>query len=117
MFLSLAAFKVQGQATIKTDLLDYPPGSTAIITGTGFQQGETVTMQETHTVGDSLGTDPQYHQPFTAIADGSGNISSSWYVPNDGDAAGATFILKARGAARVYMQNGFLRMVSKVWMQ
>lgn len=97
LFLSLAAFKVQGQATIQTDLLDYPPGSTAIITGTGFQPGETVTLQVLHTVGDSLGTDPQYHQPFTAIADGSGNITSTWWVPNDADALGATFKLKANG--------------------
>ena len=29
-------------ATIATDKLDYPPGSTAIITGSGFQPGETV---------------------------------------------------------------------------
>jgi hypothetical protein len=99
LFLTLCAFKAQGQATIKTDLLDYPPGSTAIITGTGFQPGETVTMQVVHVDGDSLGTDPSYHQPFTAIADGSGNISSSWFVPNDGDALGANFKLSAEGGS------------------
>ncbi|CAN5255421.1 hypothetical protein BH11BAC5_BH11BAC5_20270 [soil metagenome] len=97
LFLTLGAFKSQGQATIKTDLLDYPPGSTAIITGTGFQPGETVTLQVLHVDGDSLGTDSQYHQPFTTIADGSGNISSSWWVPDDGDALGATFKLTANG--------------------
>jgi uncharacterized Zn-binding protein involved in type VI secretion len=97
LFLSLAAFKVQGQATIKTDLLDYPPGSTAIITGTGFQPGETVTLQVVHVDGDSLGTDEQYHQPFTTIADGSGNVSTAWWVPDDGDALGASFKLTANG--------------------
>ena len=97
LFLSLPAFKVQGQATIQTDLLDYPPGSTAIITGSGFQPGETVTLQVVHVDGDSLGTDPQYHQPFTTVADASGNISSSWWVPNDGDALGANFRLEVTG--------------------
>ena len=95
LFLSLPAFKVQGQATIQTDLLDYPPGSTAIITGTGFQPGEIVTLQVVHVDGDSLGTDPQYHQPFTAVADDSGNVASTWFVPNDGDALGANFKLTA----------------------
>ena len=99
LFFSLGAFNAQGQATptIKTDLLDYPPGSTAIITGTGFQPNETVTLQVLHVDGDSLGTDPQYHQPFTAIADGDGNVSSTWFVPNDGDALGANFKLTADG--------------------
>ncbi|MEO5651110.1 MAG: MBG domain-containing protein, partial [Ginsengibacter sp.] len=86
-------------ATITTDLLDYPPGSTAIINGTGFQPGETVTLQVVHTDGDSLGTDPQYHQPFTAIANVNGNVSSSWFVPNDGDALGATLLLTADGVS------------------
>ena len=86
-----------GQATVTTDRLDYPPGDTAIITGTGFQPGETVTLQVLHAVGDSLGTDPQYHQPFTAIADSVGNIYATWWVPNNGDALGALFKLTADG--------------------
>ena len=32
-------------ATVTTDKPDYPPGSTAIITGTGFQPGEIVQCQ------------------------------------------------------------------------
>ncbi|MDN3656661.1 hypothetical protein QWZ08_13535, partial [Ferruginibacter paludis] len=99
LFLTLGAFKAQGQATIKTDLLDYPPGSTAIITGTGFQPGETVTLQVIHVGDDPLGTDAAYHQPFTTVADNSGNVSSSWDVPTDGDALGATFLLTADGGS------------------
>ncbi len=98
MFLANVAF---GQATVLTDLLDYPPGSTAIITGSGFLAGETVTLLVEH-VGDApLGTDEQYHQPWTVIADADGNISTSWYVPTveEGDAFGATFLLTADGAA------------------
>jgi hypothetical protein len=97
LFLTLGAFKAQGQATIKTDLLDYPPGSTAIITGTGFQAGETVTLQVVHVGEDPSGTDAQYHQPWTVIAGDNGNVAATWWVPDDGDALGATFNLTAVG--------------------
>jgi hypothetical protein len=99
LFLTLGAFKAQGQATIKTDLLDYPPGPTAIITGTGFQAGETVTLQVLHdpTGGDDA-TDPS-HQPWTVVADGSGNVSSTWTVPSDADELGATLKLTAIGGS------------------
>ncbi|SHN19951.1 beta strand repeat-containing protein, partial [Flavobacterium xinjiangense] len=88
-----------GQATVSTDLLDYPPGSTAMITGSGFQDGEYVELHVHHADGDPLGTDPQYHQPFYATADASGNFTTSWYVPTEaeGDAAGATLNLEAHG--------------------
>ena len=90
---------VSQTATIKTDQLDYPPGSTAIITGTGWQPGETVTLQVLHEGDDGFGTDEQYHQPFTTIADASGNVSSTWWVPDDGDALGATLVLTAVGGS------------------
>jgi hypothetical protein len=97
----LLAFTVSSytysQATIKTDLLDYSPGSTASITGTGWLPGETVTLQVLHEGDDGYGTDEQYHQPFTTIADANGNVSSSWWVPDDGDALGATLVLSAVG--------------------
>ncbi|TRX03182.1 T9SS type A sorting domain-containing protein [Flavobacterium gawalongense] len=88
-----------GQATVSTDLLDYPPGSTAIITGSGFQAGEYVELHVHHADGDPLGSDPQYHEPFYATADVSGNFTTSWYVPleSEGDAFGATFNLEAHG--------------------
>ena len=95
----LLANGASAQATVKTDLLDYPPGATAILTGTGWQPGETVTLQVLHVDGNPLGADPQYHQPFTTVADASGNITSSWLVPNDGDALGAHFKLTADGVS------------------
>src|SRR6185312_12643835 len=84
-------------ATIKTDQLDYPPGSTAIITGKGFQPNETVTLQVLHdpTGGDDA-TSPA-HQPWTVVADASGNVSSTWIVPADEDELGATLLLSAVG--------------------
>src|SRR5258706_3919530 len=104
LLLSLTVFTfsslpnlANGQATISTDLLDYPPGSTAIITGSGFQPGETVTLQVLHepTGGDDA-TDPS-HQPWTVVADADGNVSSTWLVPSDADELGATLKLTAVG--------------------
>lgn len=96
LFFTGVAF---GQATVSTDLLDYPPGATAIITGSGFQAGETVTLLVVHTGDNPLGTDEEYHQPWTVLADGSGNIETSYYIPTveEGDALGATFLLTADG--------------------
>src|SRR5258706_13388156 len=84
-------------ATISTDQADYAPGSTAIITGTGFQAGETVTLQVLHypTCCDDA-TDPS-HLPWTVVADGSGNVNSTWLVPGDADELGATLQLTAVG--------------------
>lgn len=96
-FSSLNVFSQS--ATIATDALDYPPGSTAIITGSGFQPGETVTLQVLHyptCCDDSTSPD---HQPYTTIADANGNVSSSWYVPSDQDELGATLQLTAVGAS------------------
>ena len=85
--------------TVTTDLLDYSPGSTAIITGAGFQAGETVTLLVEHVGEEPVGTDPQYHQPWTVVADSLGSFTSSWYVPTvaQGDALGATLLLTADG--------------------
>src|SRR5262245_23123429 len=44
-FLSSFAF---GQATVATDSADYQPGSTVLITGSGFEPGETVQLQVIH---------------------------------------------------------------------
>jgi len=96
--ITLTSVNVFSQsATIATDQPDYAPGSTAIITGSGFTPGETVTLQVLHdpTGGDDA-TDPS-HQPFTTVADANGNVSSSWYVPSDADELGATLKLTAVG--------------------
>ncbi|MGN6296327.1 MAG: T9SS type A sorting domain-containing protein [Ginsengibacter sp.] len=86
-------------ATIKTDQSDYPPGSTVIITGTGWQPGETVTLQVLHEGETGDNEISGAHAPFTAIADGSGNISSTWTVPYDEDELGATLLLTAVGGS------------------
>ena len=93
LFFSSAAF---GQA-VSTDLDDYPPGATAIITGTGFQPGEIVELHVEHADGEPLGIDPQYHEPWTVTTNSIGEFTTSWFVPSDGDALGATFLLSAHG--------------------
>ncbi|RNI36963.1 hypothetical protein EFY79_09410, partial [Hanamia caeni] len=84
-------------ATINTDQLDYPPGSTVIITGTGWQPGETVTLQVLHEGETGDNAISGAHAPFTAVADASGNVSSTWVVPLDEDELGATLLLTADG--------------------
>ena len=99
-FIALFFLGFVSAQKVTTDKLDYPPGSTAIITGTGFQAGETITLLVEHVGGEPVGTDPQYHQPWTIVADSLGNIGSSWYVPTvaEGDALGATLLLTADGS-------------------
>ncbi|SEG48301.1 beta strand repeat-containing protein, partial [Flavobacterium urumqiense] len=106
LFFASVAF---GQATVSTDLLDYRPGSTAIITGSGFQAGETVILLVEHVGEEPAGTDPQYHQPWTVVADSIGNIQTSWYVPTveEGDALGATFLLTADSQSGAHAQWTF----------
>jgi hypothetical protein len=84
---------------VQKDLLDYPPGSTAIITGSLFQAGEVVELHVHHIDGDPLETDPEYHEPWTVAADSAGNLITSSYVPTEeeGVAFGATFFLEAHG--------------------
>ena len=86
-------------ATIATDALDYPPGSTAIITGAGFQPGETVTLQVLHYPTCCDDSTSASHQPWRVVADASGNVSSSWLVPGDQDELGATLQLTAVGTS------------------
>src|SRR5439155_6217953 len=65
LFFVSSAFS---QATVTTDALDYPPGATAIITGTGFQPGEQVKLQVLHNptcCDDSTSLD---HQPWYVTA-------------------------------------------------
>ena len=103
--------------TVSTDLDDYAPGATAIITADGLDDGASVTLEVDHvsgpgddgvfgTVDDEvvqLGGDG--HEPWT-VTDGSeadldglanGTVVTEWYV-NPDDSAGETFLLSARDA-------------------
>jgi hypothetical protein len=77
-------------ATIKTDKDDYPPGQRALITGSGWEPNEEVTLlfQE----------DPAVHEDYvlTVRADGDGNISHDQWAPEAHD-ANVRFYLMATG--------------------
>src|SRR5258708_4900499 len=79
-------------ATVTTDKADYAPGSTVQISGAGFQAGETVTLQVTHTDGTAEGG--MGHEPWIVTALDDGSFTSSWYV-NPDDSVGSSFLLTA----------------------
>ncbi|EJM91826.1 hypothetical protein PMI34_02364, partial [Pseudomonas sp. GM74] len=103
--------------TVTTNLEDYAPGSTAIITASGFAAGSTVTLEVDHAIGagadgvwgtpdDVLDTNTGAgHGPWSVTDGGAGDldgqvngsVTTSWYV-NPDDSAGATFLLTAAAA-------------------
>lgn len=80
-------------AEVTTDKLDYAPGETALITGTGFAPREAVECQVVHSDGLDTGNG---HDPWSVRTDANGDFSATWYVDPD-DSAWATFILTAIG--------------------
>jgi Ca2+-binding RTX toxin-like protein len=81
-------------ATVSTDRPDYAPGSTAVIGGSGFAAGETVTLQVLHIDGRP-NTDAS-HTPWTVTADASGNFQTTWTV-DDVDAVQSKLEVTAVG--------------------
>ena len=65
--------------TVATDKLDYSPGETVMITGTGFQSGEQVVLSIIHINIDEY-FPVHFHDAWTVTADSIGNFSSTWYV-------------------------------------
>src|SRR6266436_8284192 len=81
-------------ATVTTDRSDYPLGSTAIITGSGFASGESVQVQAVHADG-RVDTDAD-HNPWQVIADTNGNFTTSWCVC-EADDLDSTLVVTAIG--------------------
>jgi hypothetical protein len=65
---STASTEIYGYATISTDAIEYIPGQTVILTGTGWQQGETVVLKFHRT--DGAVPD----RTFNVVASLTGNI-------------------------------------------
>ncbi|MBY0478720.1 MAG: immunoglobulin domain-containing protein, partial [Chitinophagaceae bacterium] len=85
---------VAGQATLVTDQPDYMPGTTATLTGAGFQAGESIRMQVVHADGTpATGTD---HDPWFVNADADGNFTTTWHVCED-DCLGSQLLATADG--------------------
>src|SRR5262245_31833489 len=77
-------------ATVSTNKPDYVPGEVVVITGTGWQPGETVSLL--------LEEEPANYHPLTlsAVADESGNLRNDDFIVREHD-LGATFTLTATG--------------------
>jgi trimeric autotransporter adhesin len=80
--------------SVNTDLLDYAPGATARVCGSGFRPGETVQLQVLHT--DGTPNTGQGHDPWPVVADTRGDFQTAWFVARD-DSLGSTFQLTAFG--------------------
>src|SRR6266542_2278451 len=96
LFLMLASASFLQAQTLTSDQADYAPGTTATLTGSGFQAGETVAVQVLHAdyqPGDPIGED---HEPWYVTADDNGNFTTTWHVCED-DCIGATLIATADG--------------------
>jgi VCBS repeat-containing protein len=91
VLLTMEAGNAAG-ATVKTDKADYPPGTTVVITGSGWQAGETVNL--------TLHMDPlrDADTQLTATADGNGSFTNTQFAPGDYD-VGVRFVLTAVGEA------------------
>src|ERR1041384_3472944 len=81
-------------ATLTTDKDDYSPGQTVIITGSGFAPGETVSVVIKHV--DGTTNPPISHGPWTAVANSSGGLSTTWVVCST-DCVGALLDVVATG--------------------
>ena len=98
---TLASTEVYGYPTVQTDQVDYPPGTTVNITGSGFQPNETVAI----TLVESPLIDT--HGPYTVVADGNGNISDSSFTTDIHD-LNVRFWLSAVGSTSgLVAQNTF----------
>ncbi len=102
---------------VSTDLEDYAPGSTAVITASGLPAGSTIKFEVDHTLGagadgvwgthdDVIATSTGAgHEPWYVTDGGAGDldglangsITSTWYVDPD-DSLGARFVLSAATA-------------------
>ena len=63
--------------------LDYAPGETVYITGSGWHPGETVMLEVANLTNpevDCGSVNPQPHVAWTTVADENGNFTASWYV-------------------------------------
>src|SRR5215475_11401399 len=94
LFLSAGLFASSANAqTLTSDHMDYGPGDVVTLTGTGFQPGETVTVQVVNADGSPNSNDA----PFSVTADGSGNFVTTWIVPADSSAWAQVLLATADG--------------------
>jgi hypothetical protein len=92
-----ASAELYGFPTIATDQSDYPPGTTVVMTGTGFKPGEIVDLHLHEWVNQKLTDAPDYQT--NALADG--RFTFTGYAPVTTD-LGARYHLTAVGEVSGY---------------
>jgi hypothetical protein len=106
--LALGGTALAQSATVMTDKADYAPGTIVTITGSGWQPGETVTLQFV----ESPLVDT--HPDLTAVADANGNIFNNQFSPDEHD-ADITFTLTATGGTSgLQAQTTFTDSISSI---
>ncbi|HEV8355772.1 MAG TPA: hypothetical protein VGQ17_03295, partial [Gemmatimonadales bacterium] len=95
-------------ARIHTDRLDYAPGDTVTMIGSGWAPGETVTI--------TLHEDPLLEQDnsWTVVADGSGNFTDTMFAPDQLD-LGTRFVLTADGGTSGMRAQATFTDAGKFW--
>src|SRR5207244_7072383 len=91
-YRSSASVLASSSTTVTTEKIDYPPGTPVIITGSGWQPNETVTLvfhEDPHINSENPHT-------FAVSADANGNFIFDQYAPELED-VGITYILAAKG--------------------
>jgi len=88
---SMQEGEAPNEATLTSDLQDYPPFSYVYFSGTGFEPGETVNM-----IVVQLDPNPAAYEPWDVVADENGNINTSWYIFSE-ELIGATMQATATG--------------------
>ncbi|WP_162174271.1 MBG domain-containing protein, partial [Flavobacterium daejeonense] len=88
--------------------LDYAPGETVYISGSGWQPGETIMLEVDNLTNPDVDcgpVTPQPHESWTTVADENGNFTASWYV-NDCE-LGADLMLGALGSSSGFTYEVF----------
>ena len=96
LFLVVTGFHLAAQpAKVELDKLDYAPGETVNIIGTGWHSNETVKLQVIHWPDEVVHTEMEVHDPWYVTADLDGNFNSTWLVTEN--ELGAELLLTASG--------------------
>lgn len=102
--LAFGSLSAIAQPVVSTDLSDYAPGDTAIITGSGFDANADITLQVIHLSGGI--EDGEGHNPWVVVSDENGGFTSSWYLRAD-DSGGSTLLLTAESVGGQHAETVF----------
>jgi len=93
LILSAGFFASANAQTLSSNQFGYAPGDVVTLTATGFQAGETVTVQVVNADGSPNSNDA----PWNVTADGSGGFVTTWTVPADSSSLGQLLLATADG--------------------